>query len=146
MTRNKKRTIAAVGVIAALAAGGAAFTNSLDISAQNYNAGFNSVTVQGGENVSSVVYGFNPDGSQITSVKLTFNGDLSSQYVAVSFNGTSGNLTQLKDSKCVLDGTSNAQITGTKPVVDCAIDTGTGGAPTHDATNLNVLVTDNSSY
>jgi hypothetical protein len=146
MKRNKKRVIAAVGVIAALAAGGAAFTDSISITPKS-NAGYGSITVNGyNENVSSVVYGFNADGSQIASVDLTFVSALKApgQYVSVAFNSTPGpggtNLTPLSASTCT-DAVNTTNTGGliTSDQVHCVI---AGGATTSLAQNLNVLVTD----
>lgn len=143
MKRNKKRVIAAVAVVCALAAGGAAFTNEITTSSvTNANAGYGSVTVKGGETLSSVVYGFNTDGSQITSVNLTFAATLTSQYVAVAFNDNTGTTLQgggtmlqpLSDSVC----NSGNAVTAT--TVTCTLTT---GVDTVNANNLDVLVTDN---
>lgn len=153
MKGKKKRVIAAVAVIAALAAGGAAFTNSLDTSnVVNANAGYGSVSVNGGEQLDSVVYGFNSDGSQITTVHLTFHTALSNQYVGVSFNDSASNVngggtdsTSLDDATCTDPDNGNAALINSVHV-DCVIDTGGGnGAPTATAQNLNVLVKDNSA-
>jgi len=149
MKGKKKRLVAAVAVIGALAAGGAAYTNSIDTSsATGANAGYGSVTVNGGPALSSVSYGFNSDGSQITTVNLTFAAALNAgQYVSVAFDSTSDTvngggtqLTSLSDSSCTpgpaLSTTTN---------VTCTIDTGSGnGAPTDQAKDLDVLVKDNS--
>ena len=149
MTRNKKRTIAAVGVIAALAAGGAAFTNSIDTTnASGYNAGYVGISVTGGPALSSVVYGFNSDGSQIKGVQLTFASALNAgQYVAVAFdstdstlNGGGTGLTSLSQSNC-----SPAPALVTTTTVTCTIDTGSGnGAPTDLANHLDIVVKDNA--
>ena len=73
MKRNRKRVIAAVAVIAALAAGGAAYTQSIDTSTTTGSvAGYGSLHVTGTNALSSVAYVFNNDGSQITGVNLTF--------------------------------------------------------------------------
>jgi hypothetical protein len=147
MRRNKKRIVAAVAVIGALAAGGAAFTDgSITTGATGANTGYGSIAVDShGEHLSSVVYGFNSDGSQITGVHLTFTGTgLNNQYVSVAFNSSTSNvnnsgtdLTPLSASTCTDATTHAALITGTD--VTCTINP---GADTQAAQNLDVLVKD----
>jgi hypothetical protein len=154
MTRNKKRTIAAVGVIAALAAGGAAFTDSIPTSdTHNADTGYGSITVNAnGQALESVVYGFNADGSDITSVHLTFQDALATtlnpngQYVAVAFNDATNNaaspITSIDDWTCT-DNTGGAALIKSKDAT-CTIKTGKV-TPTADVANLDVLVTDNAN-
>jgi hypothetical protein len=148
MKGKRKRIIAAVAVIAALAAGGVAFTNTIDTSATyGANAGYGTVSVHGGPALSSVVYGFNSDGSQIMSVNLTFAAALNAgQYVSVAFDSTSGTvggggtiLTPLSASSCL-----PAPAIATTTTVTCTINNAGAGAPTDQALNLDVLVKDNS--
>ena len=54
MKRNRKRIIAAVAVICALAAGGAAYTNTIDVlGTTGATAGYGSVSVAGGPALST---------------------------------------------------------------------------------------------
>lgn len=86
MKRNKKRIVAAIAVIGALAAGGAAYTNSIDTSGvTNADVGYGSVTVNGANTLSAMSYGFSTDGSQVDTVSLTFGTALTGQDVQLSF-------------------------------------------------------------
>jgi hypothetical protein len=131
MKRNRKRIVAAVLAICALAAGGAAFTNSIDTSGTTGNtAGYGSVSVTGNNTLSSVSYDFNNNGSQITGVHLTFQTALTGQHVHVGFD--------------------NQATPSTGALTDCGPETGASVACTLDvpadtdtANNLNVLVADN---
>jgi hypothetical protein len=152
MKGKRKRLIAAVAVIGVLAAGGAAFTNALDVGhVSNATAGYGSISVNGTDRLDSVVYGFNSDGSQIMTVHLTFHAALANKYVAVAFNDSANNLngaggsalTTLDESTCTdPDNAGAAKINSVH--ADCTIDTGnSNGADTNAAQNLNVLVKDN---
>jgi hypothetical protein len=128
MMRNKKRVFAAVAVIAALAAGGAAYTQSIDTSATTGSvAGYGSLHVTGTNSLASVSYTFSNDGSEITAVNLTFGTALTGQDVQVGFDDqvtqTTGAMTDCGDTT----GTSATCTLGTPEV-------------TSDAANLNVLV------
>lgn len=129
MKRNKKRVLIAVLAICALAAGGAAFTNSIDVSSTaGANAGYGAVTVNGGPALDTVSYTFGTDGSTITDVHVVFHAPLvAGQHVRVGFDDNAG----LTD--CVPAG-----VTATA-TVDCTLGT---PAATHDADQLNVLVAD----
>ena len=70
MKRNKKSIIAAVAVIGALAAGGAAYTAATSLPATDV-AGSASVTVTGG--TVSTIHNVLNAGGDITSVELTFS-------------------------------------------------------------------------
>jgi hypothetical protein len=129
MRRSKKGIIAAIAVIGALAAGGAAYTNSIDTSSTTgATAGYGAFTVNGGPALSSVSYTFGTDGSTITGVNLVFaNALVAGQHVRVGFN----NSASLTD--CVPAG-----VTATANV-SCTLGTAVG---TTGATSLNVLVAD----
>jgi len=129
MKRNKKRIVAAIAVIGALAAGGAAYTNTISTSGTTgATAGYGSVTVNGGPALSSVSYTFSSDGSQIQGVSLVFAANLvAGQHVRVGFN----NSASLTD--CVPAG-----VTATTNV-SCTLGT---AVATSGATSLNVLVAD----
>lgn len=146
MKGKRKRLIAAVALIAALAAGGVAFTDSLAFDpGAKQNIGYGSVTVTGGETVSNVQYGFNSDGSQVTGVTLTFLAAPTNKYVKVAFDQTAGNiqsgsgtiLSNLNNATCI-DGTSGvAAITSTGVVCTFATPVDANAAK-----SLEVLVTD----
>jgi hypothetical protein len=86
MKRNKKRVLIALLAICALAAGGAAYTNSIDTSGvTNADVGYGSITVNGANTLSAMSYGFSTDGSQVDSLSLTFGTALTGQDVQVSF-------------------------------------------------------------
>jgi hypothetical protein len=78
--------IGAIAVIAALAAGGAAFTASNTLPASV--AGYGSSTISGAT-ATSLDYTLNGDGSQITAANLTFTGDLTGRTVKAGFNSSS---------------------------------------------------------
>jgi hypothetical protein len=128
MKRNKKRIIAAVAVIGALAAGGAAYTQSVDTSTTTGSvAGYGSLHVTGTNSLASVSYTFSNDGSEITAVNLTFGTALTGQDVQVGFDDqvtqSSGTMTDCGDT------------TGTSATCTLA-----PAEATNDAANLNVLV------
>jgi len=129
MKRNKKRVFAALAVIAALAAGGAAYTNSIDTgSTTGADAGYGSIAVAGNNTLSSVSYGFTTDGSQIHTVNLTFGTAVpATQDVQVAF--TAGGARQ----DCG-DGTGSTTFT-------CTLTT---DVDTSSVTQLGVLITDAS--
>lgn len=84
MKGKKKRLIAAIAVIGALAAGGAAYTASNTI--PDSVAGFGSDTISGAT-ASNIHYVLSADGTTITEVDLTLTGDYHSNTVQVGFNG-----------------------------------------------------------
>lgn len=80
MQRKTRRIIAAVAVIALLAAGGAAFTASIQgLDGNNANIGFGSESVTGAT-ASAVNYALSSDGQFVDEVKVTLTGDFSSGY------------------------------------------------------------------
>lgn len=126
MKRNKKRILVAALAICALAAGGAAFTNTVTGTGTTNNmAGYASVTVQGAT-LSDASYTFDTTGANITKVTLTFAGDLTGQDVEASFNGVA-----LTDCGVVVSG----DVSGGNTTKQCTISQATGTALT-----LNVLV------
>ena len=132
MKRNKKRIIAAVAVICALAAGGAAFTNSITGSGLTGNtAGYAAVSVHGAV-LSDATYTFSSNGSQITDVTLHFTGDLSGDEVKAGFSDQSG----LTDCGAVTAG----EVSGGNTTVDCTL---SPVETTANGTSLNVLVSNN---
>jgi hypothetical protein len=85
MQRSTKRIVAAVAVIALLAAGGAAFTASIQgLDGQNANIGFGSETVTGAT-ATGVNYALDSNGQYVDQVVVTLTGDFTSGY---SFKGS----------------------------------------------------------
>ncbi len=126
MKRSKKRVIAAVAVICALAAGGAAFTNTVTgTGTTNNTAGYAAVNVQGAT-LADASYSFDTTGANITGVTLTFTGDLTGNDIEASF-GTDA----LTDCGVVAGG----DVSGGNTTKSCTITSATGSALT-----LNVLV------
>lgn len=72
MQRKTKRIIAAVGVIALLAAGGAAFTASITNVPTSTTAGFAQTQINGAD-ATYVHYNYSSDNQYITSVDLQFD-------------------------------------------------------------------------
>jgi hypothetical protein len=128
MKRNKKRIIAAVAVIGALAAGGAAFTNTITGNpvSNGTTAGYANITVNGAT-LNDANYSFDSTGANITAVNLTFSGNVSADTVQVGFNGAASLTT------CAA-GTYTTGTPGTTAVT-CTVSEATASA-----TSLNVLV------
>jgi uncharacterized protein YdeI (BOF family) len=87
MRRNTKKIVVAIAAIAALAAGGAAFTASNTV--PNTTAGYGTSTVTGAT-VKSIHYTLNGTKTTITDADLVFDGDLTSpvlQNVEAGFEG-----------------------------------------------------------
>ena len=87
MKRNKKRVIAAVAVIAALAAGGAAFTDSIvgNPVTNGTTAGYGTLAITGAT-VTDVNYTLSPNGTNITAVNFTFTGNLEGDTLQLAFD------------------------------------------------------------
>lgn len=88
MKRRTKRIIGAIVVIAAIAAGGAAFTAGNTVPATVAGYGTSNIS---GATVTALHYTLNPDGTQITDAALTFHGDQTGNVVKAGFG--SDNLT-----------------------------------------------------
>jgi len=89
--RNRRTFAAAVGVGALVLAGAAAFTNSLGFSNTNTAVAYGSQQVSGPFTVTSIQYGLNTDGSQVTSVTFVANGNTNGSVGQVGFHtGTDG--------------------------------------------------------
>jgi hypothetical protein len=82
MQRKTKRIIGAIAVIAAIAAGGAAFTASNTV--PNTVAGYGTSNITGAT-VTALHYTLNPDGTQITDAALTIDGDQTNNVVKAGF-------------------------------------------------------------
>jgi hypothetical protein len=84
--RTKNKIIGAAAIVAALAAGGSAFTDS-NVFAQatnGTNAGYGNVLVTGAE-IQSVAYTLSTDGQTIDDVTLRFTGDMTNNTIAIGF-------------------------------------------------------------
>jgi hypothetical protein len=82
MQRRTKRIIGAIAVIAAIAAGGAAFTASNTVPDTVAGYGTSNIT---GATVTALHYTLNADGTQITDAALTIHGDQSGNIVKAGF-------------------------------------------------------------
>jgi uncharacterized membrane protein len=78
------RIAAAVAVIGAVAAGGAAFTASESLPTNV--AGYGTTTVTGGT-VTDLNYALSTDGQYIITANLTFSGDVVGDTVGIGFDG-----------------------------------------------------------
>jgi hypothetical protein len=88
MQRRTRRIVLGVALIAALVAGGAAFTATATL--PNTTAGYGTSTITGAT-ATDIKYNLSADGTQINSVDLTFSGDISADNVSAGFD--SNNLT-----------------------------------------------------
>ena len=82
---KKKIAAAAVGVLALGVASGTAFTGSVT-GVDNKMTGYGSALVSGAT-VESVNFIYNPDGSQLTAIKMDFTEDVSGKKVTVTATG-----------------------------------------------------------
>jgi hypothetical protein len=82
MQRRTKKIVAAVAVIGALAAGGAAFTAANTI--PNSVAGYGTSNISGAT-ATALKFTLSADGTTIVSAALTFTGDQSGQTVQAGF-------------------------------------------------------------
>ena len=82
MQRKTKRIIGAIAVIAAIAAGGAAFTASNSVPDTVAGYGTSNIT---GATVTAMHYTLNDDGTEITDASLTFQGDQTGNVVKAGF-------------------------------------------------------------
>jgi hypothetical protein len=80
--RKTKRVIGAIAVIAAIAAGGAAFTASNTV--PDTVAGYGTSNISGAT-VTAMHYTLNADGTEITDASLTFDGDQTGNVVKAGF-------------------------------------------------------------
>jgi hypothetical protein len=143
MQRKTRRIIAAVAVIALLAAGGAAFTNSIaTFGTNNDQIGYASDSIIGAT-ATNLQYELSPDNSKIDQVLVTLQGDYttssatngSDSFVAM-FNNTPGNKVNCTPAGAV-DGSGNT-------VVTCDFDPShdqSAGEPTGSAQTFSLTVT-----
>ncbi len=82
MHRISRRMVAVVVLIGAIAAGGAAFTAANVVPASTAGYGTSNIT---GANATDVHYTLNADGTEISTVLITFTGDLSADTVQAGF-------------------------------------------------------------
>jgi hypothetical protein len=82
MRRNTKKIVAGVAAIAALAAGGAAFTASNTVA--DSVAGYGTSNISGAT-ATSVKYTLSAKGTEIIGAALVFDGDLTGRTVAAGF-------------------------------------------------------------
>jgi hypothetical protein len=141
MKRNKKRVIAAVAVIGALAAGGAAFTDSITGNPVDHGttAAYGSITVSNAT-VTDVNYTLNNLGTGITAVNFTFSGNLETDTLRLAFDGDNLGLCSHTGTNPVTNGVipSGAYDGSTSTTVTCDVT-----EPTTAATSLQVAVTNN---
>lgn len=100
MKRNKKRVIAAVLAVCALAAGGAAFTASNTFTSDNV-AGYGNVQVSGAD-VQDINNTLSADGKQITGVALTFASAIDPASTVEIGWAASGDPTSLSSTGCTV--------------------------------------------
>jgi len=110
------RIAAAIAVIGAVAAGGAAFTDTTGQSA-GQTLGYGSTTVEGGH-ISGISYQLGTDGNTIRTITLTTTADLSTSgyggaaatvylnFNSDPFSATAGN----NDATCVVQGSGTTTI------------------------------------
>lgn len=130
MQRKTKRLIGAVALIAALAAGGAAYTASNTLSTSV--AGYGNVSVTG-DNVTDISNVLSADGQNIDTVNLTFaTAVLANQTVTAGFGPTAGTAPTTLPTTCLPVG-------GTYPNTAFTCDF-TGAAPTATSNDFAVAV------
>lgn len=94
MRLRKKTIVAVVGIVGLLAAGASAFTATNTFTNSNTNVGYGVETVSGAV-VTGINYTLSSDGSTITAVTLTTQGDTSGSSASVGFtvDGVAGQTT-----------------------------------------------------
>lgn len=127
---KKTRIAAAIAVIGAVAAGGAAFTASVGLPTNV--AGYGTTTVTGGT-VTDLNYGLDTTGAYILTANLTFSGDLTGDTVKIGFDGYASGALQ----PCVV-GSYTAGSPGSTAVT-CTFSAST--VQTAAENNVNVAVT-----
>jgi hypothetical protein len=150
--RTKIKIVSAAGVIAALAAGGSAFTdsNTFTQATNGTNAGYGNVQVSGAV-IESVNYTLSTNGQNITAVTFKFRGDMTGDTVALGFGdaaAVAANSVTLANCDTTDAGGSLAVYTGSTPgsqtvgdtAISCAISTVTTITPQR----LDVAVTNNA--
>ena len=82
---RKRNLMAGLGLVAALAAGGTAFTSSNSLPSANVTKGYGSQTISG-VTAESVAYNTNAAKDTITSVGLVLQGDTTSKTIQIAFD------------------------------------------------------------
>ncbi len=136
MQRKTKRLIAAVGVIALLAAGGAAFTASIGNVPASTTAGFAQTQINGAT-ATQVNYNYSSDNQYITSVDLQFSSPnlaaLTADTIKAGFGDTA------TDATLVACGTPAADV-GTPADTDVTCTFTGSGVPVATANYFDVSV------
>jgi hypothetical protein len=123
MKRNRKRIVAAIAVVGALAAGGAAFTYQNTLPTNNV-AGYNHMSVSGAD-ISAINNTLSTDGSKITQVDMTFSSAVpAGSTVEIGWGATAGTApASLSSTGCTLAvGGLSATCTGLSQDVTTAND------------------------
>ncbi len=103
MQRRTKRLVGAIALIAALAAGGAAFTASNTLPTTD-TAGYGNISVTGAD-VSDIQNTLSTDGQDITEVTLTFASAIpSNAVVTAGFGSTAGTAPTSLPITCTVAG------------------------------------------
>ena len=137
MKRNRKRIIAAIAVIAALAAGGAAFTDSIigNPVTNGTTAGYGTLAITGAT-VTDVNYTLSPNGTNITAVNFTFTGNLEGDTLQLAFDNA--NLAQCSHTGITAGVIPTGAYDGTtSTTVTCDVTEGTTAATSLQATVTN---------
>lgn len=142
MQRRTRRIIAAVAVIALLAAGGAAFTNSIgSFGSNNDQIGYASDTINGAT-ATNLQYELSPNNTKIDQVLVTLQGD----YTTGSATNGSDTFQGLfnDDASTKVSCTPAAAVDGSgNTVVTCDFDPAhdnTGGEPTGSGNSFSLTV------
>lgn len=83
--RTRNLLIGGLALVAAMSAGGAAFTDSNSLPASSVTKGYGSQTISG-VTATAVNYNTNAVGDTITSVGLTLTGDTTAKVIKIAFN------------------------------------------------------------
>lgn len=138
MHRISRRLIGVLVVIGALAAGGAAYTNSITgagTDATANAAGYADVTVNGAS-LTDAKYGFSNDGSQINSVTFTFANDLTGKQLQFAVGASDTAVANCVSTGMTAGVIPAADVSGSVTTVTCTGLT----VNTTDATDLGILV------
>ena len=143
MQRKTRRIIAAVAVIALLAAGGAAFTNSIaSFGSNNDQIGYSKDTIIGAT-ATDLQYELSPNNTKIDQVLVTLQGDYTTGSATNGSDGFQGLFNDDAATKVActpagaVDGSGNT-------VVTCDFDPAhdqTGGEPTGSGNSFSLTVT-----
>jgi hypothetical protein len=117
MQRKTRRIIVAVAVIALLAAGGAAFTNSIaSFGSNNDQIGYASDTIIGAT-ATNLQYNLSPDNSKIDQVLVTLQGDYTTSSATNGSDAFAGMFNNNPSTKVActpagsVDGSGNTLVT-----------------------------------